>query len=596
MRFSARTRMLAIAAAVLLLVAALATYGFAQRNDARRLAGELGDTAEARRLASASTLIAEDDPELAMLLALQSLDASAAAGLPALVEAEEALHWSLQAAGVAYGHPDAPVEVRVGPNGPTGIPRLPIPDLLGLARGRLGGRALSSSECSRYGIDPCPSVITGSEWPRLPSEPIRPELKAQDDKPLTGTRITITGAMEPDAVRRDLDVFQQLTGIEVEYRQPTSDLGSGARSAGVPIDLAVFPTAGNVQDAAAAGELIDVASYIDVETSRVAFGHYAVDAAMIGDQYFAVPIYGGMKGIVWYPLRQFAEAGYTAPKTWGELVSLSNQMVADGNTPWCMGFESEAFSGWPGTDWIEALVMRVGGLDVYDRWMAGAIPFGDPIVREAFSRFGEIAFGDGFVRYGTDAISRTSDFDAMDHLTTEPPGCWMDSTGSWMPNNVRAATGGEVGFFPLPPLEAGGDTPVIGSAAMIGAFRDRPEIREFVRWLHNPEWGALWASDPDRNFLSPNLQFDPGHCRVEGFSEDVNAMRVALCELQRSSLSAGLQRFDASDEMPPQVGGVLDGQPRGRFLQAMLDYVDAGPANLDELLASIDAAWPHSAG
>ena len=82
-------------------------------------------TAEARRLAQASTLTAEDDPDIAMLLALESLDTSARAGTPALVETEEALHWSLQAAHVPYGHPDAPVEVRAGPNGPTGISDLP---------------------------------------------------------------------------------------------------------------------------------------------------------------------------------------------------------------------------------------------------------------------------------------------------------------------------------------------------------------------------------------------------------------------------------------------------------------------------------------
>ena len=45
--------------------------------------------------------------------------------------------------------------------------------------------------------------------------------------------------------------------------------------------------------------------------------------------------------------------------------------------------------------------------------------------------------------------------------------------------------------------------------------------------------------------------------------------------------------------MPVEIGGVSDtGQHRGAFLQAMLDYVDQGPTSLDDVLASIDVAWP----
>ena len=66
---------------------------------------------------------------------------------------------------------------------------------------------------------------------------------------------------------------------------------------------------------------------------------------------------------------------------------------------------------------------------------------------------------------------------------------------------------------------------------------------------------------------------------------------MQLCELQRETLVAGLQRPDASDEMPAEIGDVSD-RGRGAFLQGMLDYVDGGPTSLDDVLASIDAAWP----
>ena len=437
-------------------------------------------------------------------------------GIPAVVEAEEALHWSLQAAHVPYGHADAPVEVRVGPNGPTGIVRLPMRDLVALASAHLGSRRLTADECARFEITPCPAD-EASAWPMIPAEPARPELPAQNEHPLDGTRITLTGAMDPAAVQADLAAFRDQTGIEVTYETPSLDADTEAMSArGVPLDLTVFASAAAVRDSAEAGDLIDLATYLDTDRARGEFGDYAVDAVTVGGGYYAAPMFAGLKGVVWYPLREFAAAGYAPPQTWAELVALSHRMVDDGRTPWCLGFENEAFSGWPGTDWIEGLMLRIGGVDAYDGWMSGDLHFDGPIVRQAFDLFGEIAFTGGFVRYGTDAISRTSQFDAMDHLATDPPGCWMNYTGDWMGNNVRAATGGDAGFFVLPPMEAGGDTPVIGTSAMIGAFRDRPEVREFVRWMLDPSWGARWASDPNLTFLSPNVHFDPANCARAG--------------------------------------------------------------------------------
>ena len=40
-------------------------------------------------------------------------------------------------------------------------------------------------------------------------------------------------------------------------------------------------------------------------------------------------------------------------------------------------------SGWPGTDFLESLVLRVGGVEIYDAWTRGEIGFTSPAVMEA---------------------------------------------------------------------------------------------------------------------------------------------------------------------------------------------------------------------
>ena len=193
-----------------------------------------------------------------------------------------------------------------------------------------------------------------------------------------------------------------------------------------------------------------------------------------------MPLQTSLKGLVWYPAAEFEAAGYTVPTTWAELTTLSEQMVADGRTPWCVALESAEFSGWPGTDWVEALVLRMAGVEAYDRWAAHEVPFDAPFVQEATARFGEVVFGPGFVRGGPELVTRLSYADAAFPMFSEPPGCWLYHQASFLQHELPpgAELGTDVDFFPLPPMEQGGDTPFLGGGYVMGAVSDRPEIRE----------------------------------------------------------------------------------------------------------------------
>jgi DNA-binding SARP family transcriptional activator/ABC-type glycerol-3-phosphate transport system substrate-binding protein/tRNA A-37 threonylcarbamoyl transferase component Bud32 len=535
-RTKQRTRQLVGAGIVLALVAAVAAFAVTQRNDANRLAQELSDTAEPRRLAAAS-ILARDDPELAMLLALESLDASAEAGIPAVVEAEEALHWAIQAARVPYPATDAPAEVRIGPAGPTGIFRLPLAQLVDLARSHLS-RIFTPDECARYGIEPCVVGTGVSDWPAIPDEPVRPVLPSQGDRPLAGTTITLLGCCDLNTgLGEELTRFEEQTGIEVAYSFNRDAIESRYLDAGDPPDLAFFPQPGAALDLASKGELVDLSTFLDPAEARRQVGDYLVDVASQGAGWFAVPVELNLKGLIWYPVPEFEQAGYTIPETWDELIALSQQMVADGRTPWCMGLESGNSSGWPGTDWIEALVLRLGGVDFYDKWAEGDISFDHPVIRQAMAMFGQVAFGDGFVRGGAESISRTDFGHAGDPMFADPPGCWLNHQATFMQGFFPpgAAVGSDASFFVMPPIDPGGDTPVFGGAEMAGALQDRPEVREFLRWVTSSAWGTLWAGNPTNVSLPYNASFDPDRCRATELPEAVNAMRVRLCREARDA-------------------------------------------------------------
>ena len=106
--------------------------------------------------------------------------------------------------------------------------------------------------------------------------------------------------------------------------------------------------------------------------------------------------------MVWYPKAAFDEAGYKVPETWDDMLALSDQIVADGSTPWCVGFESGGATGWPATDWMEDIMLRTAGSETYDKWVAHEIPFNDPAVVHAGEVFGDIMFHEGYVLGGAE--------------------------------------------------------------------------------------------------------------------------------------------------------------------------------------------------
>ena len=95
---------------------------------------------------------------------------------------------------------------------------------------------------------------------------------------------------------------------------------------------------------------------------------------------YAVQAKTDLKSIVWYNTQVFADGGYAIPTTLDELFALSNQMIADGQTPWCIGIESGPATGWTFTDWMEDMMLRIEGPDAYDEWTSNVLKFDDPRV------------------------------------------------------------------------------------------------------------------------------------------------------------------------------------------------------------------------
>ncbi len=389
-----------------------------------------------------------------------------------------------------------------------------------------------------------------------------------------GRVVTVFGGyrgIEAELFAASMVPFEEQTGITVRY------VGAGSfakaiedrvANADYP-DIAIFPQPGLIRDYAHRGFLMPLG-----EETRVTVAKYPETAVgTVGDVLYSVWFRASVKSLVWYESRVFAERGYEVPSTWDEMMTLTSKMEADGFAPWCLSVESFGATGWVGTDWIEDIVLRQSGPDVYDQWVLNKISFEDDRIVAAFETFGEIVHHPGRVLGGTHRILNTPWSQAQDPMFEDPPRCLLNRQGSVQQEHLpsSAAIGSAVDVFVLPSME-GGEPPILAAGEFAAAFTDRPEVHALLQYLATPEAGAAWAAAG--GFVSPHRSFDTGR-----YGDDLDRRMAEILN------SADVIRLDGSDDMLPSVG-------TDTFWTGMVSYIRSG--NARTVAAEIQAGYPEA--
>jgi alpha-glucoside transport system substrate-binding protein len=399
--------------------------------------------------------------------------------------------------------------------------------------------------------------------------------------------VNLMSAGEPEEVEAYQAIFDELINAEADYTAEVESVGDfeeqfQIRAEGGTLDLAAVPQPGAIPGLVESGSLTSLEDLgMDVDALTELVGESFMALGEVDGQHYGVPTNINLKSMVWYPKDDFDAAGYEVPETWDDLIALSDQIVADGGTPWCVGFESEGSTGWPATDWMEDIMLRTAGVDAYDQWVAHEIPFNDEAVVTAGERFGEIMFADDYVLGGADQTPSVNFGDAPAPMFQDPPGCWLHRQASFITAqpgwDPEAEAGVDYDWFPLPPIDQEG-TLYAGELTVVGSNANRPEVADFLeRFIAEDvqcEMGGVQASSR----ISPNVNVGPD-CYVNDILADAS---VVLTE----ALANDTGRFDASDLMPAEVGS-------GTFWTGMMEYVSSGPDSLQSVLDDIEASWPQ---
>ncbi len=416
---------------------------------------------------------------------------------------------------------------------------------------------------------------------------IGPELADAYAGKYKGTTVSLLHGLsgdEENKFKAQWTDFQAKTGITVKLvpGSTTESIAVKAQS-GTIEDIVNFPQPGTMGSYAKQGKLIDLNKVIKPEWLKENYNQGFIDTNTVPDA-SGNKILGGifnrinLKSIVFYPKKAFDEAGYKVPETWDDMKKLMDQIVADGDTPWCIGIESGGATGWPATDWIEDIMLRTTSLDNYDKWTRGELPFTSPEVKNAFQVMTDIWFNDKYVYGGRQSIATTAFGQAPAPMMQDPPKCWLHRQGTFITTFLEQAKPGakagvDYDFFYLPPIDPQYGKPVLFAGDLFSVFNDRPEVRAVTEYLTTYESVAPWikigggAISPHKNAV---------------LSDYTNPVDKKAAEIIANASSA---RFDGSDLMPAEVGS-------GSFWKGITDYV-SGSANLDQALTTIQDGWKN---
>jgi len=340
-------------------------------------------------------------------------------------------------------------------------------------------------------------------------------------------------------------------------------------------DIAMIPQPGVVADIVKRNKAFALDDVVDMNKLKQSMLPGTLDTGTVDGKLYGLLVSANVKSLVFYPKKAWDAAGYKVPTTIDELNALTDKIRADGGTPWCMGIESAAATGWPATDWFEDLVMRYGGADTYNKWVKHEVKFDSDVVRKSAAEFEKLMFTKGNVPGGRGAIASTSFQTAANPMFEAKPGCWLLKQGSFItnffPTAIKKNLDTEVGVFGFPPATAGGENPVLGGGDLATLLTKKDSAKQIMKMLGDTDEGN--AAAKTGSFVSPHKDFD-----VKLYPNSIMKSSAEVAGKATTFL------FDGSDQMPGAVGA-------GTFWKDMTAWI-SGQESLDQALKDIDQSWP----
>ncbi|MFE1954148.1 extracellular solute-binding protein [Streptomyces sp. NPDC059524] len=361
--------------------------------------------------------------------------------------------------------------------------------------------------------------------------------------------VTVLGTWTGQEAQRFRTLMED-HGIKVDYEgTPAQREVLLARvQAGDPPDIAIMPGIGELAGYGADQLLKPLDDALEgIDPERDYAGPWK-PAGGKGATYWW-PVNANLKSIVW-----------RTPGQRGPAADLAS---------WCLGLGEDGAAGWPGTDWIEDLLLQDAGPGPYTRWARGTVDWTDRHgpVRNAWRRWADFLATDR--KHAADALTTDwrgpgalkkngGDFREEKHCAYEHQGSFArGEDGATIEDSARLLPGGP---HPRRGYEVSGDFAAL--------FDDREPAQRALRVLFSQEVQQDWADEGTMySAMTPVME------KIGGREGEDDTARAVYRRFRQNDVPRCL---DASDVMRPML--------RDAFHEAALKTVAAvaGDGSLSE--------------
>jgi ABC-type glycerol-3-phosphate transport system substrate-binding protein len=335
---------------------------------------------------------------------------------------------------------------------------------------------------------------------------------------------------------------------------------------GNPPDVATLSTPSAIAQYVTGGALQPL-TFLNSQKLKSQYSPFWINLGTINGKLYSVYMKADVKSLVWYSPKKFRQGHYEIPRTWSDLIALSQRMVKDGKQPWAFGVDA----GWPLTDFLENIYLSAYGPKMYNEWIAGTIKWTDPSIKHAFQLWDQIIANNKMIAGGrARALGQKWDQGAVQMVTDPRAELYQEASfvGAGLRGDLpKDVEGVDYSAFAFPYIKTWSTTPVEVGPNGVVMFKNTPGARALMTCLTDPNALAQWARLG--GFISPNS------------AVPANAYPDALTRFEANLLTkagkAGLVVGDASDLMPVSFGS-------GYEFTALSKYFSNPGMNLDSFL------------
>jgi alpha-glucoside transport system substrate-binding protein len=367
---------------------------------------------------------------------------------------------------------------------------------------------------------------------------------------LHGATVTVIGTWtttEQDSFLAMVKPWEDSTGAKVKYQgtRAINDILAAGIPTGVLPDLAGLPGLGQMAEYVQAGALQPLDNVLDVATYTSETSPGLAKLGVINGKTYGVFIKATLKGMVFYnPKLHDYSTG--APTTWSDLMTQAAANQGNAKAIWCLGLGSGAASGWPATDWIENILLRQAGPDVYNNWWAGKVKWTDPAIKTAFTTYLDDVVAHSF---GGGTTANATAFDvAGDPIFASTPGCELFQQGSFMTTLGKftappAKPGVDYNAFAFPAFNDQYANAIEGAGDLFGMFHATPAAKSLIAYLATAPAQDIWVKRGGALSANKNATDYPDAFSKNAAAAITNAKQFV---------------FDASDQMPTDMNAAFE--------------------------------------